>query len=102
MCEYVTLSTKPEVHNTSESRQKRTEPRAARGNVHKNGDVFRVMRANKQANKQTNKQTDKQTYSSQYFATFPGSSVATGEVGDASLLVSRTGFGLHPNPTKSW
>jgi len=65
--ENMTSYTKPEVHNISQRRQRRTEPRPqATSNMHKNW-WSSAARFSSYASGQTNRQTHKQTYSLQYF-----------------------------------
>jgi len=57
MGEIMTSSTKPEVHNVSQRRQ-RTEPRPHRKSGEVRSGSFRDMRADRQTHRQTDKQTD--------------------------------------------
>jgi len=71
----MTSSIKPEVHNISQRRQRRIEPRpqaTCTKNLAKFGNaVFELCELTV---RQTKKQTNKQTYSLQYFTPYPGRS----------------------------
>jgi len=69
LCEDMTSSTKPKVHNLLHWRQRKTEPRplvTCTGSMVKFGHVVFEICARR------NRQTDKQTRKSQYFAPLPG------------------------------
>jgi len=86
MCENMTSSTKPEVHNASQRRQRMTEP-WLRATYRKFGEVrfcdSRDMRADRQ--------TDKQTYSLQYSTTLSGAN--TGLQGSIRTVTDAYGDG---------
>jgi len=76
-----TRSIKPEVHNVSQRRQRRTEPQPQATCITNSVKFGRVVfQLCERTDRQTDRRTEKQTYSSQYFAPFPG-----GEINIAGL-----------------